>query len=193
MTTSLVTNCLSIQENLHDIEDRELGSEAIFTISSAKPGNGVEQLRDNNLETFWQSDGSFPHYINIQFLRKMDITKLCIYLDFASDESYTPKKIAISIGTCLHDIIDVVQSELTEQVGWVVVDLYKAPLFETEGKNFVSAHFIQIRVLSMHQNGKDTHVRQVKVFGKRQTSKVMGEMYHDDFKTVTMSQFCVIR
>ena len=37
-----------------DIPDgRELGSDAVFTLSSAKPGNGVEQLRDFNLDTYW--------------------------------------------------------------------------------------------------------------------------------------------
>jgi len=30
-------------------------------------GYGVNFLRDNNLETFWQSDGSQPHMVNIQF------------------------------------------------------------------------------------------------------------------------------
>jgi hypothetical protein len=42
-----------IVESLSGIEDRELGVEAVFSISSAKPGNGVDQLRDNNLETYW--------------------------------------------------------------------------------------------------------------------------------------------
>ena len=36
---------------------REIGDLAIWTLSSAKPGNGVEQLRDKETKTFWQSDG----------------------------------------------------------------------------------------------------------------------------------------
>jgi hypothetical protein len=32
----------------------EVGDDAVFTLSSAKSGNGVEQLRDNNTDTFWQ-------------------------------------------------------------------------------------------------------------------------------------------
>ncbi|XP_069861418.1 anaphase-promoting complex subunit 10-like isoform X1 [Dipodomys merriami] len=36
---------------------REIGS----------PGFGVDRLRDGNLETNWQSDGSQPHLVNIQF------------------------------------------------------------------------------------------------------------------------------
>lgn len=39
-------------------------------MSSAKAGNGVDQLRDDNTSTFWQSDGAQPHTINIQFMKK---------------------------------------------------------------------------------------------------------------------------
>ena len=52
---------------------REIGAEAVWTLSSAKVGNGVEQLRDDNTNTFWQSDGSQPHLINIQFMKKKRI------------------------------------------------------------------------------------------------------------------------
>jgi len=33
---------------------REIGNEAVWTLSTAKPGNGIDQLRDNNRDTFWQ-------------------------------------------------------------------------------------------------------------------------------------------
>jgi hypothetical protein len=32
---------------------REIGDLAVWTLSSAKQGNGVDQLRDNNVNTFW--------------------------------------------------------------------------------------------------------------------------------------------
>lgn len=34
---------------------REIGREAVWSLSSAKPGNGVDQLRDDSTETYWQS------------------------------------------------------------------------------------------------------------------------------------------
>jgi Anaphase-promoting complex, subunit 10 (APC10) len=34
---------------------REVGNEALWQVSSAKPLSGVDQLRDDNLETYWQS------------------------------------------------------------------------------------------------------------------------------------------
>lgn len=33
----------------------EIGSQAIWSVSSCKLGNGVAQLRDNSLDTYWQS------------------------------------------------------------------------------------------------------------------------------------------
>ena len=45
---------------------------------------------------------------------------------------------------------------------------------------------LQVRVLSMHQNGRDTHIRQVAVYGPRTDSS-------DQFKTIDMQQFSVIR
>lgn len=36
---------------------REIGREAVWSLSSAKPGNGVDQVRDDSIETYWQSGG----------------------------------------------------------------------------------------------------------------------------------------
>lgn len=38
-----------------DDDLRELGKKAAWSVSSCKPGNGVSSLRDDNLETYWQS------------------------------------------------------------------------------------------------------------------------------------------
>ncbi|KAK9038039.1 hypothetical protein V6N11_022932 [Hibiscus sabdariffa] len=54
------------------VEDdlREMGKKAAFTVSSCKTGNGISSLRDDNLDTYWQSDGAQPHLVNIQFQMK---------------------------------------------------------------------------------------------------------------------------
>ncbi|CAM9841220.1 unnamed protein product, partial [Heterosigma akashiwo] len=46
------------------------------------PGNGVQQLRDNNVETYWQSDGAQPHLINIQFQERVIFTEVRYYTFF---------------------------------------------------------------------------------------------------------------
>lgn len=53
-----------------EIPLREIGDDAVWCLSSAKPGNGVEQLRDDSADTFWQSDGPQPHLVNVQFMKK---------------------------------------------------------------------------------------------------------------------------
>jgi len=37
---------------------QEIGKQAVWSLSTAKPGNGVEQIRDDSTETYWQSDGT---------------------------------------------------------------------------------------------------------------------------------------
>eukprot|EP00602_Paraphysomonas_sp_CaronLab_P003037 CAMPEP_0185033218 /NCGR_PEP_ID=MMETSP1103-20130426/21991_1 /TAXON_ID=36769 /ORGANISM="Paraphysomonas bandaiensis, Strain Caron Lab Isolate" /LENGTH=172 /DNA_ID=CAMNT_0027569419 /DNA_START=81 /DNA_END=596 /DNA_ORIENTATION=+ len=162
---------------------RELGDEAVWTISTAKPGNGVEQLRDNNIETYWQSDGTHPHIITIQFLRKVSISDICIYLDYVLDESYTPKKISIKAGSSAHDLVDVANKELSEPSGWIHVELVSS---DSDIEGPLRAHLIQIHVLSMHQNGRDTHIRQVKLYGPRASPRVMGNFSLDMFHTIEM-------
>jgi len=151
------------------VEKREIGNEAVWTLSSAKPGNGVEQLRDNSTDTFWQSDGPQPHLVNIQFHKKMRISEISIYTDYKLDESYTPAKISIRAGTGFHDLQEIRVVELEEPTGWVSIPLSLSPLdSEASDCKCLRAHLIQLAVLSSHQNGRDTHIRQVKIFGPRQ-------------------------
>uniref|UniRef100_A0A3P8S4M9 Anaphase-promoting complex subunit 10 n=1 Tax=Amphiprion percula TaxID=161767 RepID=A0A3P8S4M9_AMPPE len=72
-----------------------VGSQAVWSLSSCKLGFEVVQLRDNNLETYWKSQ---PHLVNIQFRRRTTVKMLCIYADYKSEESYTPK----NRPPCLH-------------------------------------------------------------------------------------------
>ena len=55
---------------------RRLLSAARCAVTSAKPGNGVELLRDGRDDTYWQSDGTQPHLINIQFQKKVHVSQV---------------------------------------------------------------------------------------------------------------------
>lgn len=166
---------------------REIGREAVLSLSTAKPGNGVDELRDDNKETYWQSDGGQPHLINVQFHKKMSITELAFYLDYSLDESYTPKKMSIRSGTTNHDLVEVRVVELHEPVGWVTI-----PLRAKDG-GLLRAFFLQVCVVSMHQNGRDTHVRQAKVFGPRIPIDTCDDKSLIGFSTTEMTQFSVLR
>lgn len=54
-----------------DSGSREIGRLAVWSVTTAKPGNGVELLRDGRDDTYWQSDGAQPHLINVQFQKKV--------------------------------------------------------------------------------------------------------------------------
>ncbi|XP_036168635.1 anaphase-promoting complex subunit 10 isoform X2 [Myotis myotis] len=176
---------------------REIGSQAVWSLSSCKPGFGVDQLRDDNLETYWQSDGSQPHLVNIQFRRKTTVKTLCIYADYKSDESYTPSKISVRVGNNFHNLQEIrgpifpmdlhaagviealvpakarqkrgensKQLELVEPSGWIHV-----PLTDNHKKP-TRTFMIQIAVLANHQNGRDTHMRQIKIYTPVEESSI---------------------
>jgi anaphase-promoting complex subunit 10 len=120
------------------------------------------------------------------------VSKVCFYLDYGSDESYTPKKIAIRSGTSLHDLFDLTAIELNDPVGWVSVSLTN-PEGDGAEDGPLRTHFLQIKIFFMHQNGRDAHVRQIKILGPRDFPKIMGGLYLDQFKTPEMLQYSTVR
>ena len=154
-------------------ELREIGDQAVWSLSTAKPGNGVDQLRDSSTDTYWQSDGPQPHLVNIQFHKKMRIQEIAIYTDYKPDESYTPSKIAIRAGTMFHDLQQIKVEELSEPSGWTTISLMQPPEYDDgtpedeRALEPLRTYFIQLAVLANHQNGRDTHIRQIRVFSPR--------------------------
>lgn len=177
---------------------REIGREAIcWQLSSAKPGNGVEQIRDPSIETYWQSDGnSQPHWIQIHFARRVGISHVCLYLDYNLDESYTPRKLMVQFGMTAQDLNAGTTVEVKEPSGWCIIPLVAPPdPLDDEGtETIVKAHLIRISILSMHQNGRDTHVRQVQLFGPRMNAKkVLRSKRVDEQEPFQVTQFATIR
>jgi len=169
---------------------KEIGNLASWTVSSWKPGCGVEALRHEDTNLFWQSDGPQPHHLSIHFSRLVSILSLRIYLDFEADESYTPTKITLLAGTGYHDLIPFSSLEFSQPKGWIDVPLDGVGGREpgesrrdengasgrgnrTSG-NVLRAFLVQIRVVENHQNGKDTHVRGVRVYGRDERAGAVG-------------------
>ncbi|KAJ3082801.1 Anaphase-promoting complex subunit 10, partial [Physocladia obscura] len=134
---------------------RNVSAVGAWSVSSHKHGGGfgVESLRDGSIETYWQSDGPQPHFINIHFQRKTELQLLRLYVDYRQDESYCPSKISVRAGSTLQDVQELQQLDLEEPSGWLTVDLRD----EVNG-HALHAHLVQIAILANHQNGKDTHV-----------------------------------
>ena len=164
-------------------------SAASWTLSSAKPGNGIEQLVDGNPETFWQSDGSQPHAVTIQFYKKTKLTDLWILFNYKADESYTPLQLSVRIGSGYYDLQEKQVVDLREPDGWVRIPLALPPADSDRALvrqdhasirdksfggacDFLRTFVLQIAVVANHQNGRDTHVRGIKVFGPRNDRKI---------------------
>lgn len=165
---------------------REVGNNAIWSLSSCKPGFGIDQLRDDCMETYWQSDGQLPHLVNIQFQRKTMVSHIYIYTDYKLDESYTPSRISIRAGTHFNDLQEIEIVELTEPSGWEIIpikDIRERP---------IRTYMIQIAVISNHQNGRDTHMRQIKIHSPLETSTFDIEKVCN-FNTVLFQQYATIR
>lgn len=166
-------------------DTREIGKLAVWSVTSAKPGNGVDLLRDSNLDTFWQSDGAQPHLLNIQFQKKVRLQQLAIYLDYKHDESYTPSKISVRAGNSFHDLREIKLVELVEPIGWVYI-----PLSSNDSTEFLRAFLIQLAVLSNHQNGRDTHIRQIKIYGPQQSAMIG---HQSQFTSMEFRRYSTIR
>ena len=90
----------------------------------------------------------------------------------------------------MQELVEIHAKELVEPNGWIRIPLYTIENGEVLcAKNFgqladratlnlqhrpLRTFFIQIAVLAMHQNGRDTHIRQVKIYSPRK-SNIFGQ------------------
>ncbi len=178
---------------------RDLTHDAVWTVSTAKAGNGVDALLDGSTSTYWQSDGVQPHTITASFRAKRSLTSVMLYLNYATDESYTPAVVSIRAGSNRQDLRTVRSAEeFHSPEGWVRIPLRESGGSEDDDEddddaesdedeqrralraerrrrrerrqtsrdhNPIRAHMIQVVVHCNHQNGRDSHVRMIKVLG----------------------------
>ncbi|CAN8072545.1 unnamed protein product [Agarophyton chilense] len=244
--TSNITPNKQYDDDRLDEGLRDLTHQAVWTVSTAKPGNGVEQLLDGNPNTYWQSDGLQPHSITAQFPSKVKISEIHLYLNYDVDESYTPAFISVMTGSNFQDLQMVKESrKIRTPKGWIVIPLgeqtdadddcsdeeseveredmsqpeveriqqrrnerqrrrterlleRQAELEENQKKaerdtngeyetmkdrSVTKAHMIEIFINSNHLNGRDSHVRMIRVFGpKSQLSRSTSRFTSREFQ-----------
>ena len=174
-----------------DSNRRDIGNEGIWSLSSSKIGNGIEQLRDDNLSTFWQSDDIQPHFILIQYLKKTRISEVWLYLDYKIDESYTPSKISIRIENSFNEMVDIRTIEYEEPVGWFPILLEEKNSDSKTIKPYIKTMTLQIMILQNTHNGRDTHIRGVKIFAPRENKSF--DMTFPKFLSNDYTQFEELR
>eukprot|EP00890_Picochlorum_soloecismus_P001724 jgi/Picsp_1/2552/NSC_00783-R1_anaphase promoting complex subunit 10 len=118
---------ITIERSLNAYKyEKEIGNLAVWRVSSAKPGNGVDLLVDGRDDTYWQSDGSQPHLITLQFQQKIRVSRIAVQTDYRMDESYTPQRVALCIGTRWSDMKVLRTDDVHEPQGWIMIPLMKS-------------------------------------------------------------------
>ena len=145
---------------------KDISRQAVWSLSSCKcdgDGFGVHELLSDDYERYWQSDGPQPHMVTIEFPRKTDISFVAIYLDFKADESYTPQKVVIRLGSSLLHMDTHRDIVFNDPNGWKIVDV------RTDARQPARAFIVQLQVVQNHQNGRDTHIRHMRILGPSKT------------------------
>lgn len=170
-------------EELESLKLLDLSPLANWKLSSFKQGFGIHQLRDDTPDTYWQSDGSHgsnnanssnngiitnneltsPHSITIQFSKKVPLERISMFTNYNLDESYTPSKIKILAGSSDGwDLNEVCTVNFNKPVGWSHI------IFNgIRNDGVLKCFMVKLIILANHQDGKDTHIRSLKCFGKK--------------------------
>ncbi|SBT01563.1 anaphase promoting complex subunit 10, putative [Plasmodium malariae] len=162
----------------------EVGRLGIWKLSSSKYKSDMKNLKDNNANTYWQSSSLGPHTITIQFIKLTKISKICLLFNYSLDESYTPYEITINVGSDENHLeflcstfCDVNKYPFNDPF-WFIIDLKKFHFFSylynfnqkvLKKTDFIYCHCLQICILSSQHYGKDTRIRQIKVFSPNYT------------------------
>ncbi|KAI5958057.1 hypothetical protein KGF57_002865 [Candida theae] len=174
-------------QEVEDLQLVDLSPLATWKLSSYKQGFGLPQLREDNPESYWQSDGSNggnntnpnssalmnnhlanPHSITIQFIKKVALERISIFTNYSLDESYTPSKIRIMAGSNEGwDLIEVCTVNFNQPIGWSHI------IFNgIRNDGVLKCFMVKIFILANHQEGKDSHIRAIRCYGRKNAQSV---------------------
>ena len=126
-------------------------------LSSSKKGYGVRELM-NSLETdYWNSDDVLPHSISIVFPKFTYVYNILLLLSYNLDESYTPEKILVYYNDECRTY------NFNEPEGFIALA--------------IDRHVLEIHIViaNNHSEGKDSHIRQMKVM-KSPTEQILYDL-----------------
>lgn len=158
---------LSKIENLVNISNI-----AYWKASSFKNLNPVENVINDDPESYWQSDGSQPHSIDIYFSKRVEITLLAMFFGFVIDESYSPKVIKVYIGDSPSDLNYFEEWHIERITQWYVrkftsfEEIKRSNETRVGRKPPVKCQMIRFVFPVNHDNGKDTHLRGIRIYSR---------------------------
>lgn len=119
-------------------------------LSSFKHGYGLQELMTDGENNYWNTDDSLPHFVRITFPAFTYVDSVELGLSYEADDSYTPEVIQLYAEGSTQD--------------------YK--FFEPDGPVFLQVRRrvfeIILTIHSNHAEGKDSHVRSLRVFKDRE-------------------------
>lgn len=71
----------------------------------------------------------------------MRVQEVSLYLDFKTDESYTPQKVSIRAANSCGELIELKLIDFEEPIGWFTFKLAE------KGKPYVKTMFVQLGIL----------------------------------------------
>jgi hypothetical protein len=166
---------------------RDLSTHAVWSVSTAKPGNGVDQLLDGSDDTYWQSDGPQPHCISAQFSSKFKVSEVRLFLSYEQDESYTPSIVSVRVGSSFHDLRVINRNkELIKPQGWVTISLSDVALQDSESDtDELPSDEDDPDVLTSGELVEREHRRRVRAERRRHRAKIAAAKVAKAAKTAT--------
>ena len=121
----------------------------------------------------------------------MRIQEVSVYVDFKTDESYTPSTLSIRVGNSFCELHEVKLVAFEEPIGWFTFQLQQKNAAGTVIKPYIKTMFLQLAIIQNQHSGRDTHIRQIKIFAPREKKYQSAQFPY--FKTPTFSMFSSIR
>lgn len=136
----------------------DVAGSAVFVASSTLDEiHGLENVRDNCSDTWWQSDGkSLPHNIDIIFPRPTMVSRVCV-LTYPADESYSPREIYLQAGNDWNNMRLFSSSIVDVHSDWHIMELVS--------NGAISVMQLRLIIASNHHGGIESRLRQLLVCG----------------------------
>ncbi|OEJ80859.1 Anaphase-promoting complex subunit DOC1 [Hanseniaspora osmophila] len=134
--------------------------------SSSKADRPIDNIADSNPATFWQSDGFLPHIIEAHSAKKLSLISIDMFFSLTMDESYSPYLIKVYAGNSLLDLTFIRTMEVLNVNGWVSFRFSS----NSGNSNTLECQHLKFIIYTNHQNGKDTHLRGIRLLAKKNTN-----------------------
>ncbi|KAK2946062.1 putative Anaphase-promoting complex subunit 10 [Blattamonas nauphoetae] len=153
----------------------EYKSQAVWSASTTKGGHPIYNIYDDDLSTFWESDGNIPHSITARFETRVELSQIAFFNTFAEEDSYTPNVLTIFAHSHSGTFEQVSTKTLERKTGWVHL-----PLKRPTGEPI----FTDILVISIGSNfdlGNNSRVWQVSLRGPIQPKIPSPQLIFNEF------------